>query len=106
MAPSKAVNKIENLLISSTENGVQDHNSLLDSYKLLDRILTEKGVQRPVVVLSDGHSSRFDCHVLQFLQENSMRLSISPPDTTGVTQMLDQVMFSVNKLANQVFLYS
>ena len=91
MAPSKAVNKIENLLISSTENGVQDHNSLLDSYKLLVRILTEKGVQRPVVVLSDGHSSRFDCHVLQFLQENSMRLFISPPDTTGVTQMLDQV---------------
>ena len=91
MAPSEAVQKIENLLISCTENGVQDHKSLLDSYKLLDRIITTKGIQRPVVVLSDGHSSRFDCNVLRYLQDNEMRLYISPPDTTGVTQMLDQV---------------
>ena len=63
MAPSEAVEKIENLLISTTENGIQD-KSLLDLYKLLGRIITSKSVQHPVVTLSDGHPSRFDCNVL------------------------------------------
>ena len=74
MAPSKAVKNIKNLLISSTENGVQDHKSLLDLYKFLDEILTRNAVQRPVFILSDGHSSRFDCHILKYLQEHDMWL--------------------------------
>ena len=44
MASSKAVNNIDNLLISSTENGIQESKSLLDSYKLLNRILKESGI--------------------------------------------------------------
>ena len=41
-------------------------------------------------MLADGHSSRFDFKVLHFLREKQIHLFISPPDTTGVTQLLDQ----------------
>ena len=68
----------------------QDNKSLLACYKLFDKYLTEKSVTRPVVLLSDGHGSRFDYDILTFCHEKSIRLFISPPDTTGVTQMLDQ----------------
>ena len=43
-----------------------------------------------MVVLSDGDSSRFDFAVLKCLCEKSIHSFIMPPDTTGVTQMLDQ----------------
>ena len=47
-------------------------------------------IQRPVILLYDGHSSRFDYKVLRFLRENKIDMFVSPPDTTGVTQLLDQ----------------
>ena len=43
-----------------------------------------------VVVLSDGHSSRFDFAVLKFLCEKSIHSFITATETTGVTQLLDQ----------------
>ena len=83
MAPEEAVQKIKNLLISSTEKGSQDHCSLLECYKLFDKYLKQNNVERPVVVLSDGHTSRFDFDVMQFLHDNDMRLFLTPPDKTG-----------------------
>ena len=99
MAPPIAVEKIPNLLISTTERGSQDHKSLLAFYEAFDVYLTEKIIIRPVVVLSDGHSSRFDFDLLTFLQNKEIRLFLSPPpppDTTGVTQLLDQVNKNVH----------
>ena len=90
MAPQKAVDNIKNLIISITENGCQDNVSLLAAYKKLDKHLTDKVIERLVVLLADGHSSRFDFKVLQFLHENKINLFVSPPDTTGVTKLLDQ----------------
>ena len=90
MAPKVAVAKIKNLIVSSTENGCQDHSSMLDAYKRFDKYLDQENIKRPVVVLSDGHSSRFDFAVLKFLREKLIHSFISPPDTTGVTQLLDQ----------------
>ena len=86
MAPKVAVENIKNLI----ENGCQDHSSMLDAYKRFDKYLDEENIVRPVVVLSDGHSSRFDFAVLKFLCENSIHSLITPPETTGVTQLLDQ----------------
>ena len=90
MAPKEAVEKIDNLLISTTDNGCQDHTSLLACYKLFDKYLDRTGIERLVVLTSDGHSSRFDFETLKFCNEKKIRLFISPPDTTGVTQLLDQ----------------
>ena len=91
MAPLSAFQNIPNLLVSTTENGSQDHKSLLAFYKLFDRHLIAKKILRPVVVLSDGHSSRFHYTLLRFLREKEIHLYISPPDTTGLTQLLDQI---------------
>jgi len=44
-----------------------------------------------VVFLSDGHSSQFDYDVLSFLQSKNILLFLTPPNTTGVTQLLDQL---------------
>ena len=90
IAPQKAVENIKNLITSTTENGCQDNALSLAAYKKLDKHLTDKAIERPVVLLADGHSSRFDFKVLQFLCENKINLFVSPPDTTGVTELLDQ----------------
>lgn len=90
MAPEEAVTNIKNLVISTTERGSQDHNSLLAAYKVLDQHITKMGIKRPVVLLTDGHSSRFNFEVLQFCREKQIQMFVSPPDTTGVTQLLDQ----------------
>ena len=41
---------------------------------------------------------QFDFKVLQFFHENQIHLFVSPPDTTGVTQLLDQ---APNKLLHE-----
>ena len=58
--------------------------------------LSSKNVARPVVIIADGHISRFDTKVLKFLKDSNMRLHITPPDTTGVTQLLDQLNQSLH----------
>ena len=61
MAPDEeVVNNIRQLLLSTTESEVQDHNSLLDAYTYFNECITEKGIKKPVVILSDGYSSRFN----------------------------------------------
>ena len=69
MAPKETVEKIDNLLISITDSGCQDHTSLLAFYKLFDKYFDRTGIERPVVLTSDGHSSRFDCEILKFCNE-------------------------------------
>ena len=58
---------------------------------MFDKYLTANDVERPVVVLTDGHSSRYDVDVLRFCEEKKIRQFVSPPDTTGLLQPLDQI---------------
>ena len=58
---------------------------------MFDCYLDENNIKQPVVILSDGHSSRFDSDVLTFLRGKNIRLFIAPPDTTGITQIFDQI---------------
>ena len=97
MAPDEdVVNSIGKLLISTTESGVQGHKSPLEAYTYFNKCITEKGITKPVVVLSDGHSSRFNADVMEFLRDQDIYLFIGPPDTTGVTQLLDQINQSLH----------
>ena len=91
MAPQEAVDAIENLLISSTENGFITGKACLKFYELFDKYVTSKNIKRPVVVLTDGHSSRYDLEVLKFCKEKNIHQFVSPPDTTGLLQPLDQI---------------
>ena len=63
------IENIKNIIVTSTENGCQDHSSMLDVYKRFDKYLDEENIVCPVVVFSDGHSSRFDFAVLKFLRQ-------------------------------------
>ncbi|XP_047131973.1 uncharacterized protein LOC124811011 [Hydra vulgaris] len=91
MVPTEAANKIPHLLVTTSENGVSNHESFLAALKEFDVYLNEKNVKRPIILLSDGHSSRLDFDVLSFLELKKIRLFVTPPDTTGVTQLLEQV---------------
>ena len=96
-AASKMVNpKIKNLLVSTTENSVQDKRSLEAAYHYFDELITKKGVQKPVLLVSDGHSSRFIPQSLTYLFSNQLELFLGPPDSTGLTQLLNQVNQSLH----------
>ena len=59
MVPQEASSeKIPNLLISTAENGVSTHETFLEAIQEFDEYLEEKQIECPVVLLSDGHSSR------------------------------------------------
>ena len=100
MAPAKAVEEIPSLFISVTDNGYQTGESCLGSCKFLDKILTKENTVRPISMLTDGHSSRFDVNVLRFNKDNKMTSHVSPPDTTSVTQTLDQINASLHSTYN------
>ena len=97
MVPKEASEKIPNLLISTAENGVSTHETFLAAMQEFDEYLEEKQIERPVVLLSDGHSSRLEYDVLAYLQSRKINLFISPPDTTGVTQLLDQLNKNIHQ---------
>ena len=85
----EAAKKIHNAFISVNKTGMSDHQTLLDAYKELNTILTANEVHRPVIVIADGHASRFDESVLSFLNLSEMRF-ILHANTSGGTQMHDQ----------------
>lgn len=91
MAPKEAADAIDNLLVSTTENGFMTGKACFKFYEMLDKYLTSKNVKRPVVVLTDGHSSRYDIEVLRFCEDKQIYQFVSPPDTTGLLQPLDQI---------------
>ena len=86
----EAAKKIQHAFISVNKTGVSDHQTLLHAYKELNTILTANEVQHPVIVIADGHASRFDESVLSFLNLSEMCLFILHADTSGGTQMHDQ----------------
>ena len=96
MAPPTAVEKIQNLFISVTENGYQSGKSCYESCKLLDKILEKEKTVRPICMLTEGHSSHFDLDVLRYNHKKQISCHVSPPDTTSLTQPLDQINASLH----------
>ena len=85
MAPKTAVKKISNFLVSTTGR------TCLASYKMFAKAVKQNKVQKPVVVLTDGHSSRYDADVMQFCRKEDIHQFMGLPDTTELTELLDQV---------------
>lgn len=63
----------------------QTAKSVLESNRVLDKELTERGVPRPVVILTENLSSRKDEAVLNFCQEVGIRQFFELPDTSGLS---------------------
>ena len=53
-------------------------------------------MEKPVVMLTDGHSSRFDIDVLRYCRQSDMHQFVGPAETSGLTQLLDQVNASLH----------
>ena len=53
--------------------------------------MENQGVKKPILMTSNGHSSRFSRSSLSFLFTNELEIFLGPPDTTGLTQLLDQI---------------
>ena len=96
MAPKTAVEKISNLLVSTTDSVYQDGRTSLASYKIFAKAIKQNKVQKPIVVLTDGHSSRYDADVMQFCRKEDIHLFMGLTDTTELTQLLDQVFANLH----------
>ena len=88
IAPATAV---ENILVKTFDHGMSNHDTFMAACEEFDLYLTEHDIKRPVVLLSDGHSSQFDFDILRYLLSKQVWLFISPPDTTGLTQLLEKI---------------
>ena len=97
MVPPEAAKRIPHLLISTTENSVSTHQTFLATAQEFDEYLELKQIQRPVIMLSDGHGSQLNHVVLSFLLSKQIQLFLTPLDTTGVTQLLDQLNKNIHQ---------
>ena len=73
MAAPVAAENIKNL-ISMNQHGVSNHSTLLAAYQGLDCHLEAKNVTWSVVIIADGHASKFDVSVLVFLRDKQLIL--------------------------------
>ena len=87
MAPKTAVEKISNLLVSTTDSVYQDGRTSLASYKMFAKAIKQNKVQKPIVVLTDGHSSRYDADVMQFCRKEDIHQFMGLPETTELAQL-------------------
>ena len=90
MCPT-AVENIPNLLISVNDSGCSDHNTLNAAYQELNNIITGKEIEKPNIVIADGHKSRTAADVMSTCIESCLEQFLLPPDTSGSTQLHDQV---------------
>ena len=93
-------------LITHTAKGVQTGHSLLQFYKKFyewsqetqDTIKHEFGewqIQTPILLLTDGHSSRYNQEVLDYCATgDKLRQVLEPAQTSDKLQMLDQIFAS------------
>ena len=95
MCPPAAASKIENLLISVNEKGCTTSETLYAAYQELTELISKKKEQNEEtttdLVIADGHKTRFQGNVMDHCSENHLDQFILPPDTSGVTQMHDQI---------------
>jgi len=70
---------------------------LLAGYKILDNVLETRSVKQPILVIADGHASRFDEDVMSLCQKKDLRQFILPPYTSEVTQKHNQLNDRLHK---------
>ncbi|KAK3240080.1 hypothetical protein CYMTET_50046 [Cymbomonas tetramitiformis] len=78
-------------LVTINESGCQTGQTLLQRYQMLDQELTARGVERPVVEMTDNHDSRYDERVMKFCEEKGIVQWSEKANTSGKFQALDQV---------------
>ena len=57
MCPKSVAEKIPNLLIAVNDSGCTDHTTLHAACKELEKVINEKGLEKPIVIIADEHKS-------------------------------------------------
>ena len=78
------------LLVSPTEKGVQTGDTLAERMDMLHREVTARGLSRPIIILTDGHKSRFSHKVLTKCREYNFRMYVERSNSSQFLQALDQ----------------
>ena len=92
----------QNCLISATEKGMQTDLSLADRYALLKKELDARNVEMPVVIATDGHSSRTGPLTEAQTDAYGLRQWLAMSDTSGWAQMWDQLFKGFHAEYNRI----
>ena len=60
-------------------------------YPALRMVVKFEMVEKPNVMIADGHKSRFGPDVMQYCEDSRLDQYLIQPDTSGITQLHDQV---------------
>lgn len=84
----------KNFPYALTDSGWMTTKAFLSYLDLQFRaILEEREIEKPVLLLLDGHSSHVNFPVSQFCEENGIILCCFPPHTTHILQPADVSLF-------------
>ena len=78
---------------SSNING----HLFLHTLKFFDKQLAARGVERPVLLILDGHFSHINGKVLRFAPQAHIDIFVLPSKTSHFTKPLDNMVFSALK---------
>ena len=87
MCPNSVTEKIPNLLISVNDSGYSEHSTLHAAYKELDKVIERKDLNRPNIVIADGHKLSFGADVMHYCEDTSMDQYWIPFYTSCMTQL-------------------
>ena len=101
-------------LVSTTAAGQQTGESLLEYYKVFNASLEKElsssftciddgkwKVTKPIMIVADGHASRYDANVLQYCEDEELYQCIEPGQTSAFLQMLDQIFKNLHQAYNR-----
>ncbi|CAL4165079.1 unnamed protein product, partial [Meganyctiphanes norvegica] len=83
---------------NTTKSGWMDQERFLAWLRWFDEKLTEKQVERPVVVVMDGASSHISVDIVEEAREKNIVLVKLPPNSTHFLQALDVGVFGPSKV--------
>ena len=63
----------------------------------LEKFINAKGLEKPIVIITDGYKSRFDTKIMRFCEDASMDQFLLPSDNSGITQLHNQVNNKLHK---------
>ncbi|KAG5669933.1 hypothetical protein PVAND_000222 [Polypedilum vanderplanki] len=85
-----------------SEKGWQTQDSFKSYVERLDAELCSHGVERPIVLLLDGHASHKSIDLYLWCKSREIILLLLPPNTTHILQMCDTSVFGPTKRAWRV----
>lgn len=74
-----------------TENGFQTTETFIENIRQIVKFHKDEKRPFPLLLLTDGHTSRISLEVLEFCRQNMVELFAFPPHTTHLYQMNDRL---------------